>query len=60
MSKSAALKLAALLQVNVPTRGAANALWDLCVERGWNIAVEHDTGDWVVLDAEDRELARCA
>ena len=33
-------------------------LWDRCIDIGYTIAVEHDTGDWVIL-YNDAVMARC-
>ena len=33
-------------------------LWDRCIDIGYTIAVEHATGDWVIL-YNDAVMARC-
>ena len=55
MTNSEALILARQIGMNV---NSADDLWDRCIDIGYNIAVEHDTGDWVILYG-DAVMARC-
>jgi hypothetical protein len=38
---------------------AADALYNKCVELGYQIAIDNLTADWVILDKNDAEIARC-
>ena len=55
MTKSEALILAPQVGMVV---NSADELWDRCIDIGYNIAVEHDTGDWIILYG-DAVIARC-
>ena len=47
MTMTEALILAHQVGMNIET---ADALWDRCVDLGYEIALEHDTGDWTISD----------
>lgn len=55
MTKAEAFALAAQIGITVKS---ANQLFDRCLELGYTLAVEHATGDWVILNGET-EIARC-
>lgn len=47
------------LAVTLPRVRAGEALLELCNKIGYKLGLCHETGDWVVWDENDRELARC-
>ncbi len=53
MSHIEAMTLAAQLKIELPKRGAANALWDILTERSQTIALDMETGDWLVVNKGD-------
>ena len=59
MSKIEAFDLAAQLGLDLPKTKLADALLAMCLDRGYKLGLDNDTGDWVVWNANDNELARC-
>ena len=59
MKKNEAFILAAQLGIDLPKIKCADALYDKCVELGYQIAIDNLTADWVILDKNGAEIARC-
>lgn len=60
MSKIEAFDLAAQLGLDLPKTKSADALLKMCLDRGYKLGLDNDTGNWVVWDgSDDREIARC-
>ena len=59
MTPTEAQILAQKLNLSLPQRKAADALLDALETLGYVLGVEHSSGDWVVYDANDQEVARC-
>lgn len=58
MTKKEAMILAAKLELPIPRNG--DHLLAMLAAKGLIPAVCHETGDWLVLDKDRNELARCA
>lgn len=59
MTKDEALILAQKLNIDLPQRKLADALLDALEALNLKLGIEHCSGDWVVFNEQNQEVARC-